>query len=347
VLSTGNIWQQGGKTMHLTQKETLEQLEASGRTGWTLRLMTTLREQGFLPPLSTKKPRNTWSEEDLEQVVAVYDCWEECAGNRVTLTLMLWLQGYKVPLDRFRDFYKSTIEAYLQQLTHGKTDQEAILDEVSRTMLAFSDKLKHTPDLAAQRKKIDIKQMEGVTEAFLDAIAVTDPERATEFLYSLLSDAEGALEKMAKDEAFFEEELGEQPQHIAAILHDTLTLPHLREVIQTATPEQWGQAREDYLCFCQLFGELGGILTNYGAPVPELPERFLANWMIIGAIWLTAPFLSARCRGYGQELDLVFKAIHGFLTNVEVNERLAALAAKRKLFPSLPAKQAGVEEPIQ
>jgi hypothetical protein len=41
------------KTMHLTQEETLTELKASGRKSWTLRQMTALREEGYLPVLAT------------------------------------------------------------------------------------------------------------------------------------------------------------------------------------------------------------------------------------------------------------------------------------------------------
>lgn len=331
--------------MYLTQEETLTELEKSGRKGWTPRQMTALRGEGFLPTL-TRQPgttRNVWSEKDLEQVVAVYDCWEECASNRVTLTLMLWLQGYKISLDRLREFYERTSNEYLQRLTHGETEQEAILDEISRTMLAFFGKLKYMPGFAAQRKKADnMEQVEGVTEALLDALAVDDPERATEMLYSFLSNAEGAIEKMAKGEAFFEEELGEQPQRIAAILHDTLTLTHLHEAIQMATREQWDQARDDYLRLCQLCNMFGGILATYGPPVPTLPEWFIVRWKTLGALWLIAPFLSTRYWGYGQEFDTVFKKTYELITDTEANKMLATLASEGRLFSPSPTGQ--VEE---
>lgn len=336
--------------MYWTQEEMLVALEESRRTGWTLRQMTALRGEGFLPPL-TRQPgttRNVWSKKDLDQLVAVYDCWEECAGNRVALTLLLWLQGYKVPLDRLREFYERTSNEYLQRLTHGETEQEAILDEISGTMLAFFEKLKYMPGFAAQRKKADnMEQVGGVMEALLDALAVDDPERATEILYSFLSNADGAIEKMAKGEAFFEEELGERPQHVAAILHDTLTLTHLHEAIQTATREQWDQARDDYLRFCQLCNMFGGILATYGPPVPALPEWFITRWKTLGALWLIAPFLSARYWGYGQEFDTVFKKIYEFLTDTEANEMLATLASKGKLFPALPTDQEEGEAIVQ
>lgn len=318
------------KTMHLTQEETFTELQGSGRKSWTLRQMTALREEGYLPPLQrrtrpgTNKPLFVWSEKDIEQVVEVYDCWEHCAGDRVTLTLMLWLLGYEVPLDRLRHFYERTVEEYLQRLTHGKTDMDDILDEVSRVMIPFVRKLRYTPGLAAQRKKNDVKQMAGVTEAILGALAISDPEGTTEILSSFLANADtnGVLEKLADNEEFFEESLG-APQRITALLHDVLTLSNLHEAIQMAAHDQWEQAREDYLRLCQLFSELGEFLASLGCPPwPEFPEEFYTNWILQGAIWLTVPFLSARHRGYGQELDMAFEKIHEFLTDSAIRTEL-------------------------
>lgn len=76
--------------MQLTQEETFVALETSGLCVRTLRQMTALRGERFLPPLTrqpgTKRMRNVWSEEDLKQIVAAYDCWEEsdaAMGSRV------------------------------------------------------------------------------------------------------------------------------------------------------------------------------------------------------------------------------------------------------------------------
>src|SRR5260370_41881442 len=90
-----------------------------------------------------------------------------------------------------------------------------------------------------------------------------------------------------------------------------------------AAHDQWEQAREDYLRLCRLFSELGEFLASLGCPPwPEFPEEFYTNWILQGAIWLTVPFLSARHRGYGQELDMAFEKIHEFLTDSEIRTEL-------------------------
>ncbi len=127
--------------MQFTQKETLVLLEKSQRRDWTIRQMTALREEGFLPPLrrktqqGTNKPLYVWGEEDIDQIVDVYDWWSYCGGDHATLALALWLQGYEIPLDLLRRLYTRTIDAYLQQLTRGKTDPDDILDEVSKVVV--------------------------------------------------------------------------------------------------------------------------------------------------------------------------------------------------------------------
>jgi len=65
--------------MGFTQREILVALEESGRNDWTLRQMTALRKEGFLPPLrretqpGTNRPRYVWDETDIEQIVDAYD----------------------------------------------------------------------------------------------------------------------------------------------------------------------------------------------------------------------------------------------------------------------------------
>src|SRR5258708_26188380 len=95
--------------MQYTQEETLTLLKRSKRTGWTLKKMTVLRGEGYLPPLirltqpETNRPLYVWNEEDLEQVCDVYDFWELYKGDRVSLTAALWLQGYRVSLEPVRE----------------------------------------------------------------------------------------------------------------------------------------------------------------------------------------------------------------------------------------------------
>ena len=81
--------------MGFTQREILAALEESGRNDWTLRQMTALRNEGFLPPLrwetqpGTNRPRYVWDETDIEQIVDAYDWWSYYEGDRASLTLAL------------------------------------------------------------------------------------------------------------------------------------------------------------------------------------------------------------------------------------------------------------------
>ena len=315
--------------MQFTQKEMLVLLKESRREGWTLRQMTALREEGLLPPLrrqtqqGTNKPLYVWDEQDIEQIVEVYDWWSYCDGDRATLTLALWLRWYKVPLDLLRRLYVRVIEEYLQRLTHGKTDPDDILDEVSKIVVGWTRKLRYTPSLAAQRKQVSVEQMELVTETVLGALAVPDEEPTAETFRSFLLAAGEPLDASTD----YEEEFFATPQRIAAILRDILTLPNLREVVKTATSEQWEQAREDYLFLYQLFSELGEFAAS--SSTPSLPDWFLTNLTLKGACLLIVPFLSARCRGYGQWIEMAFEEIHEELTDPSIRAQVLNLNKER------------------
>jgi hypothetical protein len=215
--------------MPFTQKEMLTLLKESGREGWTLRQMIALREEGFLPPLrrqtqqGTNKPLYVWDEKDIDQIVEVYDWWSYSDGDRATLALALWLQGYEVRLDLLRRLYIRAIEAYLQQLTHGKTDPDDILDEVSKIVVVWIRKLKYNPKPAAQRKKTGVEQMELMIETILGALAVPDQEPTAETLRSSLLGVGESLHASTDYEEEDEESFA-TPQRVAAILQDILTL---------------------------------------------------------------------------------------------------------------------------
>ena len=331
--------------MQLTQQETLDLLEKSGRDGWTLRLMTELRKGGWLPPLrrqtqpGTNKPLYVWDEEDIEQIVEVYDWWRYCDGDRATLTLALWLQGYEVPLDLLRRLYLGIIEGYLQRLTRGKTDPDDVLDEVSKIVVVLSRKLRYSPRLAAQRKKLSIEQMELITETVLGALAVPSEELTAETFHSFLLAAGEPLDPSTDYEEEFEEFFA-TPQHVAAVLQDILSLPNLREVVQTATPEQWEQAREDYLSLCQLCSEFWELAISAGTP--SLPEALFTNWKLRGACWLMVPFLSTRCRGYGQWIDMAFAKIHEGLADPSIQ---AQVFSKEGAGRTIEAGTDDIEQP--
>lgn len=325
--------------MQFTQKETLELLKESGREGWTLRQMTALREEGCLPPLrrqtqqGTNKPLYIWDEEDIDQVVDVYDWWSYCNGDRATLTLVLWLEGYEVSLGPLHRLYLRIIEEYLQQLTRGKTNPDDILDEVSKIVVVWTRKFRYSPGLAAQRKKFSVERMEQVTETLLGALAIPNQESAAEIFRSFLLGAGESLDASSDYEKDFEDFFA-IPQHVEAILRDILTLPNLREVVKTATPEQWQQAREDYLFFCQVVSTFGELVKS----VSEIsfPENFFMGLKIRGALWLTAPLLSARCRGYGQWIDMALEKMREVLADPSVRAQVFGKErARRTIEPNV------------
>ncbi len=312
--------------MGFTQKEILEALKESGRDQWNLRQMTALRTEGFLPPLrrrkqpGTNKPEYTWEEEDIDQIADVYDWWSYCDGDRKILALALWLDGYELPLEMLRGIYLPLIDTFLQHLTHGETDPDDILDEVSKIVVVWMRKLKFMPGLTDQRKKMvaeqnmSIEQMEILTEAVLSALAVPDQVLAPENLYSSLSGT-GKLSNDTQDDDFLD-----RAQDITEILHDIFTLPHLRETVETATPELWYRAREDYFFICKVLRMIEKRSTSDGGS--SLPDDFLLNMKIRGAVWLITPLLSTRYRGYGQSIDMAFEGINKMLADPAVLESI-------------------------
>lgn len=316
--------------MEFTQQEVLEMLEKSGRMNWNLRQMSALRKEGFLPPLKretksgTNKPLYVWDETELKQIVDVYDWWDYCDGDRGTLTLLLWLDDYEIPPDFLSHVYLPLIKTYHQKLTRGKTDPDDILDEVSEIVVIWMRKLKYTPGLVDQRKKMEteqnfsMEQMEKLTETVLSALAVPDQKLADETFYPSLLDASESQDTstdLAEDEDFLT-----QSQDISASLRDIFTLPHLLEAIRTATPEQWQQARKDYLCFCHILSVIEE--RRQKNEEESLPEEFLMRLKITGAVWLTVPLLSTRYHGYGQWLDMAFEQIHELLADPAIQEEM-------------------------
>lgn len=304
--------------MEYTQVEMLKKLEELERNKWNIRQMTALRSEKFLPPLrqwtlpGTNKHLNFWDETDIDQIVDVYDWWEYCHGDRVTLTLILWLQGYNIPLNPLRKFYIHTIKMYLKKLTGGKTDPDEILDKVSGIVLEWMRKMRYTPGLADQRRKMTtkqnftLKQMEIFIESLLSALVVPNQE----------FEDEEELEETSTDYAE-EEEFSLEFEDVAAILRDIFLLPNLLDVVKSATIEQWEQAGEDFLSICQLFSEFS---ANFGnSPFPEV---LTINWTLFAAVWLLVPLLSVRYRGYGQLIDTALKKLHELLADPEVKERM-------------------------
>lgn len=333
--------------MGFTQKEVLEGLEESGRTNWNLRQMTALRKEGYLPPLrretqpGTNKPLYVWDETDIQQIADAYDWWSYYDGDRATLALALWLKGYEIPLDVLRHTYITIIEVYIQMLTRGKTDPDDIFDEVSKVVVVWMRKMKYTPGLTDQRKKmrteqnVSLEQIELLVETVLSALAVPDQEVANENIYSSLL---GARESQDASIDYTEDDFFIRAEDVAAIMRNILALPHLHEAIITASPEQWQQARKDYSSFCHILSVIADRMPGKGEE--SFPEGFLMNMKIKGAVSLIAPLLSTRFRGYGQEIDIAFEKIYEFLADPIIQERiLNKHLARRTIEADVEAKK--------
>jgi hypothetical protein len=308
--------------MGFTQKEVLAALEESGRNNWNLRQMTKLTSEGLLPKLTrttqpgTNKPLYVWDETDLDQIVTVYDLLEYYGGSHETVSLVIWLEGYGFSLNLLRRTFLRPVDGYLQRLTQGETDPDEISIAVSSIALMFLNKLQFTPGLAAQRKKFNAKEMSLFTQILLDILSDQEPD--AKMLRSLFSKGNDALTNPT--EQADDEEIFEQTQSVVEVIRDILALPHLREAICTATPEQWHQVRKDYLSICHVLSVIEERRPSNGEA--SFPEGFLMEMKIMGALWLTAPLLSARKQGYGRWIDMAFEKINELLADPALQERI-------------------------
>lgn len=330
--------------MRFNQEDVLVMLKESDRNGWNVRKMANLRKEGFLTPLKrgvqpgTNSPDNFWDETDVEQVFDVYDWWDYCDGDRATLALVLWLDGYEVPLHLLRNIYIPTIENHLKNLTGGNTDPDDILDKVSEIVVRWIRKLMYTPGLADQRKKMKIEQnvsmqqLGMLTEVVLGTLAVPDQESTINpFQSILLSTTES--QEVSIDLAD-EEEFSARYQHVAAIMREIFSLPNMLDVINSATLEQWDQALEDYGSIVTLLKEIGNVSTKGDTSVFD--GTLVRNLIIMGAVWLIAPLLSIRYRRYGQWIDMAFEKTHEFLSDPAAQEQVINMQkARRKMVSAI------------
>lgn len=223
--------------MEFTQQEMLAALEESGRNKWNVRQMTKLRGEGLLPELTHKKklgtnePLNVWNETDIDQIVTVYDLLEEYGGSHEMASLVLWLEGYGFSLALLRKRFLRPIEYYLKRLTKGETDPDEIAFTVSSIAIMIFNKFLFTPGLVAQRKKINTKQLNLMTQIVLDILSNQQPD--TRMLRSLFFEENNLANGTTDDEQSFE-----QLQAAVELARDILALPHLIEAIRNATSEQ-------------------------------------------------------------------------------------------------------------
>lgn len=308
--------------MDYTQKEVLDALKESGRTGWRPRLMTSLREEGFLPLLKRRPQpgsnaaRYAWDDDDLAQIADAYDWWEYYGGNREAMARALWLDGYDISLNLLRDPYLKAVDILQQKLTHGQTDLDDILDEISQSLVKWNQRFRYSPKLVAERKKLDAGQMQRFLEPMMVALAIPEQMESTaEIIQSFLS---GTEDDDDAEEAEADEEFLHKSHMVAAILRDILTVQNLREALETAIPDQWEQARDDFYEACELFS--GFIHRTTRPELLEPLEEFAPAFKVVTAMWLIPPLLSARSRGHGHWIDKAFDWIRKALASPELEE---------------------------
>ena len=308
--------------MEFTQQEMHDAMEEMGYKNWTLRQMATLRSKGYLPKLIPKRKPGTnkamyvWTEAEIDHIFTVYSLFEEYPGNYDRVAIALWLKGYNIPPKLLRRTFLRPVEKYFQRLTKGETDVDEISIAVSSIALKFINTMRFTPSLVTQRKKVSIEQMKLFTQILLDILSGLEPD--TEMLNSLFN---------SDDEEFFV-----YAQQIIVVVRDILAFPQLREAINTASIEQWQKAREDFLSICNIFGIIEERRPRPKNDEDPFPEDFLMGLKIMGALWLTAPLLSMRYRGYGKWIDKAIEDIHEFLADPAIQEHILNKYKARRII---------------
>jgi len=322
---------QESKQMALTSQEVLERLARSGRPNFTQRQLTALRSKGLLPPLErsshagSKRPVYVLKEEVFEQVVLLYDLMQWTSRHEL-LYLPLWLAGYDVPFDRVRQLFATFINAQVQGFTLGEQDPDEALFQIS-TFIAthLVPRWKFTPHPEEMVRRAGLEAYTQWAELFFGLLLVPafEPDEVLlTAVFRAIQRSNQARVELAPDTQDIEAEDLEQAQYVIGILQQALSLPHLLEVVASATTEEWQQVRWDYATLCHF---VRTVLSPVTQLIP-IPEGLAYNGLVKGALYLLPPLLSLRQRGFGEWIDLAAAKADEILADPDLQAQLATMA---------------------
>lgn len=119
-------------------------------------------------------------------------------------------------------------------------------------------------------------------------------------------------------------------------LQEILAFPHLREVIEQATPEAWEQARLDYMALRQFLHALNHASEEEDSEV----DGFFLWIFTLGGFHLIPVALAIRQRGYGHWIDNAFARVNELFADPETQANLVWAAD-----PAIRGRLTGPEGP--
>lgn len=304
----------------ITKREILKRLH--GR--FNSRQLTELCSEGLLPSWNerraqpgSKSPEYLWDVSVVEQAIFLYDLLQWQRSHR-WVVLPLWLRGYAVEFAPIRQRWLQSIDAYLQGFAQGEEDDP--LDNISSKIVQLEHKWKyssHRPELLEQLGLAAYAQW---TELLWDIALVPEyePDEMTfAAVLAMLEKTNPGTQAYALRESNTTpaEDLAEGPLSWLQMLQTILSLPRVREVIEQATPDEWEQARLDYMSLCQ---SIQRFLTPI-AHLLALPEEGGLHFLFaFGGFYLVPVALAVRQRGYGHWIDRAFAWMSEHLTGPEI-----------------------------
>ncbi|GHO89180.1 hypothetical protein [Dictyobacter formicarum] len=297
----------------ITKDEVLDALIVSGRPNFNKRLLTHFSTEkiGLLPPLrrtsrpGSNKPVYVWDEHVKQQIVDLYDLVERGCRNYQNRLLYLWMRGYMVPFEPIRQHWIQTIDTFLYNLTAGEQDPEDALWHISSILVQFIEpKWKFSPRPDNLIRNVGFDQWRELQEFIWDILAVPtyEPEETTlENVLAILRKINTIAQAKADPEGSLSWILS---------LREIFTLPRYRDALINATIEQWIQARDCYLEFCQCLYQLATFFPKRNASLTN--DMRQALFLKCGAILLPL-LLMISYYGYEDWIHECLAILHDLL----------------------------------
>ena len=316
-----NVYQQA----EITQDELLTILKQSERPNFTKRRLTQLTSEGLLPQprrtshAGSNAPVYVWKLEVIEQATILYDLIEQRIA-RHQLFLALWLIGYDVPFEPILRCWTQPLAVLLHNLTVGAQDPDEALDHISESLVQYMEpKWKFSPRPDEVIRAVGIAEWRALTEFFLAALAVPAYELDEQWSEEL----QGTLQKVNQVA-----QTNVDPKETLSwvlSLREIFALPRYREALTNATAEEWAQARDDYLTFCQFMQQLVELFPRRSARLTA--EMRDALFLHCGSK-LPPLLLALRRAEYGDRIDEALAILSDFLDGILNDPDMCTILAK-------------------
>lgn len=235
----------------ITKDELLMLLECSGRPNFTKRRLTQFTSRGLLPPLrrttriGSNSPVYVWEQEVIKQAMDLYDVIERGYSQYHHTLLALWLRGYDVPFAPLLQRWLRLIENFLQIVTQGEHNPDAILDQISTIMVEYVEpKWKFSPQPDHVIRDVGIATW-GEFMEFLLALFVVPTYEPDEISCENQLTTLQHLHRIAQADAHrgnatsfqASRTIAEETLSWLLAYRDVVTLPRLRDTLMNASTE--------------------------------------------------------------------------------------------------------------